>query len=272
MSRPARLAPHTMMVTSAAETVLATTLFEMLDMLPPLDELRDDSRDATRNGTNGSDDSDELRLRHIRPAPHRLTLLQLQEARLNTIKTTENPIDFCVTHTPNHNRRHGPDTHPSTPSGEVLTAAFWNQQVRDNSVELAPFFAAWTAYTPSAIGGGLNVGNGTFDAAYLKVGLLVVVRMRFTLGSTSSIGNGPAFTLPVTSATRVHALQSAFYDLSATTYYPAFIDPSATDRMTFLAINAGSTNAVASTCNASTPFTWATGDQFYTTIIYTSST
>jgi hypothetical protein len=87
-----------MMVTSAAAMVLATTLLEMLDMLPPLDELRHDSRNATRNGTNSSDDSDELTLSHIRTAPHRLTLLKLQQARLDAIQRSEDPVDLSITH------------------------------------------------------------------------------------------------------------------------------------------------------------------------------
>ena len=112
MSRPARLAPHTMMVTSAAATAAAVTFGEILDMLPPLDELRHDSRDSTRDCRYRSDDSDELSLRHIRTTPHRLTLLQLQKPRLDAIQTTEDPVDLSITHTPNHNRRHGLDAPP----------------------------------------------------------------------------------------------------------------------------------------------------------------
>jgi hypothetical protein len=70
----------------------------ILDMLPPLDELRHDSRNATSNGTNGSDDSDELSLRHIRPAPHRLTLLQLEQACFDPVKGSEDPVDLSITH------------------------------------------------------------------------------------------------------------------------------------------------------------------------------
>jgi hypothetical protein len=87
-----------MMVTSAAATVLATTLLEMLDMLPPLDELRHDSRNSTSDCTNGSDNRNELRLRHIRTAPHRLTLLQLQKVRLDAIQRSEDPVDLSITH------------------------------------------------------------------------------------------------------------------------------------------------------------------------------
>jgi hypothetical protein len=157
-------------------------------------------------------------------------------------------------------------------AGSVLTAAFLNTNLRDNMIELAPFAAAWTAYTPTAIGGGLTVGNGTFDAAYLKVGLFVVVRGRLTLGSTSTIGNSPGWTLPVTAATRILPFQSQFYDVSATTYYPASIQMQHTDRIIFDVINTAGTNAVAGLATATNPFTFATGDQLYFAGIYTSST
>jgi hypothetical protein len=89
-----------MMVTSAAATAAAVTFGEMLDTsFLLLDELRHDSRNATSNGTNGSDDSDELRLRHIRPTPHRLTLLKLEQACFDPVKGSEDPVDLSITHT-----------------------------------------------------------------------------------------------------------------------------------------------------------------------------
>ena len=95
--------------------------------------MRHDSRNATRNGTNGSDDSDELRLRHIRPAPHRLTLLKLQQACFDPVKGSEDPVDLSITHTVNDNRRNGLDASPYAVAGQVLSAAFWNSNVRDNT-------------------------------------------------------------------------------------------------------------------------------------------
>ena len=143
--------------------------------------------------------------------------------------------------------------------------------VIDHEVLVSPLRSAWIAYTPTAIGGGISIGNGTFDAAYLKVGLLVVVRMRFTLGTTSSIGNGPAFTLPIAAASRVLPFETTLYDVSATTTYPGFLDPTSTDRMTFSAVNAAGTYATVATANASVPFTWAVGDQFFSAVAYTST-
>jgi hypothetical protein len=67
--------------------------------------LRHDSRNGARDGTNGSDDGDELRLRHIRATPHRLTLLKLEQACFDPVKGSEDPVNLSITHTLNDNRR-----------------------------------------------------------------------------------------------------------------------------------------------------------------------
>ena len=80
-------------------------------------------------------------------------------------------------------------------AGDVLTAAFWNTQVRDNLIELAPFSAAWTSYT-STIGNGWTLGTGTITASYLQVGKFVAVRLKFTVGNGTKGAGIPTFTLP----------------------------------------------------------------------------
>lgn len=55
--------------------------------------------------------------------------------------------------------------------------------------------SAWTTWTPTWTN--LTVGNATQDFRYKQYGKLVVVRGQITLGSTSSMGNSPNFTLPV---------------------------------------------------------------------------
>jgi hypothetical protein len=57
---------------------------------------------------------------------------------------------------------------------------------------------AWTAYTPVIGGTGWGVGNGTFAAAYQKVGKAVHYRMVYTFGSTVTAGTGGlTFSLPL---------------------------------------------------------------------------
>jgi hypothetical protein len=74
----------------------------------------------------------------------------------------------------------------------VLTAAFWNANVRDNSLELAPFFSAWTSFTPALKGSTTNPILGTGSSAtgsYLKIGRLLIVTATITFG-TSGVTNG----------------------------------------------------------------------------------
>ena len=89
-------------------------------------------------------------------------------------------------------------TTPGTATaGEVLTAAFWNTNVRDNSNELAPFFTAWTSFTPVLKGSTTNPTLGTGSSAtgsYLKIGRLLIVTATITFG-TSGVVNGSGIIL-----------------------------------------------------------------------------
>ena len=54
----------------------------------------------------------------------------------------------------------------------------------------------WTAFTPSW--SNLTVGNGTYRwARYTQINELVLFSVAFDLGSTSSMGTAPSFTVPV---------------------------------------------------------------------------
>lgn len=60
-------------------------------------------------------------------------------------------------------------------TGDVLTASTWNQDVVANAAELAPFFGAWTSWTPALTAtSNPNTGStGTALGHYIKVGRLV---------------------------------------------------------------------------------------------------
>lgn len=59
-------------------------------------------------------------------------------------------------------------------------------------------FGAWTSWTPTLVNAAL--GNGTFTCKYIQFGKTVFFEFVFLLGSTSTVGTAPTFTLPVTSA------------------------------------------------------------------------
>ncbi len=89
-------------------------------------------------------------------------------------------------------------TTPGTATaGEVLTAAFWNQQVRDNSLMLAPFMAGWTTYTATlAAASGTPTTAAMNDARYIKIGRLVIISFRFTVTTVGTASGAATITLP----------------------------------------------------------------------------
>jgi len=110
---------------------------------------------------------------------------------------------------------------------------------------------AWVAYTPTLVGAVL--GNGSLDCAYQQTGKTVQVRFKFTLGSTSSIGTSPGFSLPVASLSDA-TLVATYGDYGTNTYSGAAIN--------------GYFYAATGYLDASSPFTWTTGDSIAATGTY----
>ena len=155
-------------------------------------------------------------------------------------------------------------------TGDVLTAAKWNQDVVANMVALG---GAWESF--SASWSNLTVGNGTEAAAYIAVGKLYMVRYGLTFGSTSAMGTEPTLTLPNSSSfatgMQIAANQvghATMLDTGTTTYAAAVqYDTSTTVRLR--AYNAASTYLQAiGTPAASVPFTWTTGDVLTLQFVY----
>jgi hypothetical protein len=71
--------------------------------------------------------------------------------------------------------------------GSVLTASRYNADVVANMTELAPFFSAFTSWTPT-LTQTVAVTTTNFDSKYVKVGRLVIAS--FSLIATASGTNG----------------------------------------------------------------------------------
>jgi hypothetical protein len=112
----------------------------------------------------------------------------------------------------------------------VLTAAFWNANVRDNSLELAPLFAAWTSWTPT-IGQGVNT-NITKTVAfgtYVRVGKLVIWHLSLTITGAGVSASPIVFSYPgdIQPRNGVTNIGSGwFFDSSTSTAYNALCMPS----------------------------------------------
>jgi len=150
-------------------------------------------------------------------------------------------------------------------TGDVLTAAKWNQDVVANGAELAPFFSAWTAYTP--VWTNLTVGNATNTGRYVQVGKWVIYQGQITWGSTTSAtGSNTTVSLPVTAAT-VTGLGfqgSAYINDSGTRFYIANVWRGSATTALFVHSESGGSGLVTGTA----PQTWATGDVLSWQVMY----
>jgi hypothetical protein len=153
--------------------------------------------------------------------------------------------------------------------GDVLTAAEMNA-IGNN---LDAIGGAWTAYTPTWTN--LTVGNATQDSRYIAAGRLVIVNLKITLGSTSSVGTIPEFSLPenldgsYTTGDTIGDLR--LFDTSADGVFWAKALPrtALTGARPFVDQVNGTYNAPG-VITATVPFTWATGDAISGTLIYES--
>lgn len=129
---------------------------------------------------------------------------------------------------------------------------------------------SWASYTPTWTN--LTVGNGTVTAKYIQTGKSVLFKVSLVFGTTTSIAAGSvSLTLPVTS---VAVTGTAFvpsigyvkmFDSSLSTAYPGFLRIGSTTTVNPAAIKADSTFATEASASmgATTPFTWASGDELY---------
>lgn len=88
-------------------------------------------------------------------------------------------------------------TEPTTKvAGNAILAADYNTEVRGNWKALAD---PWTSYTPTLTNWAL--GNGSLVGSYMKLGRLVMFRLRYDAGGTSTWVGNPVFGLPTAAVT-----------------------------------------------------------------------
>lgn len=132
---------------------------------------------------------------------------------------------------------------------------------------------AWTSQTPSFTN--VTVGNGTASARYIQIGKTVFFRGEFTLGSTSSISGSVTVTLPITSRNDsgyeigVFPIGHAIMIDAGINQYAGVAYQSSTTTMLIQTVNASATYATTTAvANATTPFTFGTGDGFLWNVVY----
>jgi hypothetical protein len=106
-------------------------------------------------------------------------------------------------------------------AGDVLTAAFWNSNVRDNfndhEIYVAPFRSAQATYTPTLDQNGARAKTVN-RAAWTKIGYLVFGLVTMTITATGSAGTPIFSSLPTTSGNTISASGSGADAVGAFAY------------------------------------------------------
>lgn len=102
--------------------------------------------------------------------------------------------------------------------GDILLSSEMND-IGNNLTELAPFFSAWTSYTPTLTQS--SAVTKTVDyASYLQIGQLVIASLRLSVTGAGTGGNSVTVGLPVTAAsTLIYVGSGAVFDSSTSTNY-----------------------------------------------------
>jgi len=123
---------------------------------------------------------------------------------------------------------------------------------------------AWDSWTPTLTNA--TLGNGTIVAKYKQVGKTIHFMIRFVLGSTSTIGTNPLFSLPATIGTafNVSLMPIGFGTIedSGTISFIAMCTPQTSTTARFFTYSATATYGQEVTTTASIPMTWTTNDAF----------
>jgi len=137
--------------------------------------------------------------------------------------------------------------------------------------ELNALSTAWTTWSPTLAN--LTLGNGSVSAKYRQVGKTVNYRFKFTLGSTSAVGTGPTFTLPVAPDGSFYAADDSIGIFTgidaATNSYPGVVLLVSGSTIRMKVYNAAGTYVLAADITSTVPFTWGSGDILLAEGLYT---
>jgi len=141
-------------------------------------------------------------------------------------------------------------------NNSVITANITDGAVTPNKLQSGTGTGwVWTSYTPTLTN--LTLGNGTMSASYCIVGKTVIGRITITIGSTSSVGSGPMFTLPVTSSTSsVYPIGQCRFAGSGAGYY-GIVSQTNNTTAEFDTLNVASTYPTVTGISSTIPFSWA---------------
>lgn len=150
-----------------------------------------------------------------------------------------------------------------------LAAGSNNLFLRANSATATglEWAGTYTTYTPTLVN--ITQGNGLIVARYLQIGKLVHVEFEFTMGTTSAMGSGPQFTLPI-AATLAQYRNAGICTLqdAGTANVPGNAVFISTGTVFIGALTTGGTYIGESSVTATVPFTWTTNDRITVSLVY----
>lgn len=129
---------------------------------------------------------------------------------------------------------------------------------------------AWSSWIPTWTN--VTTGNGVVVATYIQIGKTVSFKLRFTLGSSSSVGSGNTnFTLPVTATTNIGTQfvpiygGSSYFNASTGAVFQGSVAYDSSTTAALQSILASGTYTNYDSVNSSKPFAeaFATGDIIY---------
>lgn len=133
---------------------------------------------------------------------------------------------------------------------------------------------AWASWAPTLTN--LTLGNGTVTAKFTRVGRKITFYFKVVFGSTSAMGTGPSFTLPVAPASQYSIANVDTFGIAtlldvgtAALSGTCLFSSGSTAVIQYL--NAAATAVTDVTITATTPFTWAVGDAAIATGTYEAS-
>ena len=119
---------------------------------------------------------------------------------------------------------------------------------------------AWITWSPTL--SNVTIGNGTIVARYQQTGNVISFSVKVTFGSTTTIAGSPAITLPVVANSQAYFIVQ-ITDSGVAGYTGNGIIPTADLSKIYLdLIDTTSSRAISAAFSSTSPFTWATGDNF----------
>lgn len=132
----------------------------------------------------------------------------------------------------------------------------------------------WESWTPTFTN--FTLSNGTINhALFIRLGRTIFYRLAVTLGSSSSMGTEPAFSLPVERSASYVALQPigwANLGDTGTADNAGVVFAHSTTTARLKVFGAAATYVTTPAVTATVPFTWGTGDTFSCSGFYEAAT